>query len=128
MALVAIGCKLPTGLNFLGADGKTRILLNGTNTSAVIGGHGITMIDEAEAAVFFATHADMEAVKNGHIFKHGNSDKVENIDAIAREMKDEKTGFEGLDPHKPAPGLKPADGQATEAQEVGNGKRGRKAK
>lgn len=129
MALVAIGCKLPNGLSIPSADGKSRLTINGTNTAAILGGHGVTHIEEAEADVFFATHADYEPVKNGMLFRHKASNDVANIDAIASEQKELKSGFEGLDPQKPAPGLKAAEGQGMDAAEInarkGNGGRGK---
>lgn len=120
---VIIGCKLPHGIVIHGQKGPIR--LNGMNTSTIVGGHGMTPVDEDEAAIFFATNKDFAPVKSKAIFMHG-TDKKEDIDAMAKELKDEKTGFEGLDPSKPAPGLKPEDGQALTAQEVGAPKKGRK--
>jgi hypothetical protein len=116
---VVIGCKLPHGLSFMGQAGQ-RIVLNGMNTSAIAGGHGITHVDEDEAAIFFATHKDFGPVKNNAIFYHG-TDKVEDVAAMAEELKDEKTGFEGLDPTKPAPGLEIGDGQKLEPLAKPNG-------
>ena len=122
MALVAIGCKLPNGLSIPSADGKSRLKINGTNTAMIVGGHGITHIEEAEADVFFATHADYEPVKNGMIFRHNSSNDVADINAIAKEREEQKSGFEELDPSKPGAGLKAADGQALKSAEVGKPK------
>jgi hypothetical protein len=116
MATVIIGCKLPHGLTFKGQKGQ-RITLNGMNTSPIAGGHGITHVDEDEAAVFFATHADFAPVKNNAIF-YNQSDRIEDVAAMAQELKDEKTGLEGLDPSAPAPGLKAEDGQALDDSKV----------
>jgi hypothetical protein len=110
MATVIIGCKLPHGLTFKGSDGMP-ITLNGMNTSLVAGGYGLTHVNSDEAALFFANHADYDPVLNKAIFTH-HSDDVRDVHAIAMEFEGIATGFEGLDPSKPAPGLKPDPKQA----------------
>lgn len=107
MSTVAIGCKLPHGLTFKGQKGQ-NITLNGMNTTSIIGGHGITHVDENEAAIFFATHSEYAPVKSKAIFYNKT---VDDLNAQARELVDEKTGFEGLNPSAPTPGMKPEDGQ-----------------
>lgn len=110
MTTVIIGCKLPHGLTFIGSQGQ-KITLNGMNTSLIQGGYGLTNVDDGEAALFFANHSEYDPVKNNAIFTH-NTASVADVHAIAEELKDERTGFEGLDPSKPAPGLKPEAKQA----------------
>lgn len=111
MSTVLIGCKLPHGIVVKGIQGQD-IKLNGMNTSMVAGGYGLTNVDADEAAVFFATHSDFAPVANNAIFTH-QTDKVSDIIAIGEELQGEKTGFEGLNPETPVPGLKPEDRQAT---------------
>lgn len=103
MRTVIIGCKLPHGLAFM-QDGK-RHVIKGLNT-AIAGGYGITHMDEAVASVFFATHAEFAPVKAKAIFYHS---EAASVDAMAAEYTDLKTGLEGLDQTKPAPGLAPSD-------------------
>lgn len=104
---IIIGCKLPSGITLQGTAGQD-ITLNGVNTSLVAGGFGLTNVDENEAAFLFAQYEDFGPFKNKSIFSYG-TDSVSDVAAMARDLQDEKTGFEGMDPEKPAPGLKPED-------------------
>lgn len=105
MATVTVGCKLPHGLH-LDVNDK-RITLAGENSSAVIGGHGITEgVDKELFERWMSLNKDSAAVKNGLIFAH---EKSSNTQAEAKEKVKNKTGFEGLDPKAPAPGIKPDD-------------------
>jgi hypothetical protein len=105
MATVTVGCKLPHGLH-LDLNGK-RVTLLGTNSSAVIGGHGITEnVDKEFFEKWMSLNKESAAVKAGLIFAH---ERAGNAQAEAKEKKENKNGFEGLDPKKPAPGIKPDD-------------------
>ena len=100
---VTVGCKLPHGLH-LDIGGK-RVTLKGTNASNVIGGHGITEnVDKAFFDKWMSQNKESAAVKNGLIFAH---EAAQNTKAEAKEKKDNKNGFEGLDPAKPGPGIQP---------------------
>ncbi len=132
---VVVGCKLPHGLTFTTPDGR-KVTLNGMNTAVIAGGHGITRVNENDAAIFFATHKTFAPVVSKAIF-YNDSDKVEDLAAMAVELKNEKTGFEGLDPTAPAPGLEIVEGQATDDAKItkpagratgGNGGSGRKGR
>ncbi len=112
---VLIGCKLPQGI-IVEVEGK-KLKLNGMNTAMIAGGYGLTTVSADQAAIFFATHADFGPVVSNAIFTH-NSDDIASIVDLGDELKDERTGFEGLDPTKPAAGLKPDDKQATNQQGV----------
>ena len=105
MALISVGCKLPNGLHL--DHGGKRVTLNGSNASVVIGGHGITEgIDESFFEAWLKAHEDFQPVKSGLIFAHG---KKANVEAEAKEKTKNKSGFEGLNPDAPSPGIKPAD-------------------
>jgi len=121
MSQVIIGCKLPQGIIVKGSHGQ-NITINGMNTALITGGYGLTYMDADEAAVFFATHAEFGPVQSQAIFTH-HTDSIDSIVDMAEELEEEKTGFEGLDPAKPAPGIKPDDKQAT-TQEVTGSVRG----
>jgi hypothetical protein len=100
---VTVGCKLPHGLH-LDLSGK-RVTLVGANSSSLIGGHGITEgVDKEFFERWMKTFRDSAFVKNGLIFAHDNAN---NTKAEAKEKADNETGFEGLDPKKPAPGIAP---------------------
>lgn len=99
---VLIGCKLPHGITLNGPHGP--VTLNGMNTSRIAGGFGMTTVDGDVAAYLGAVYEDHSAFKSNAVFV-SDSYKVAEIAAMARELQDEKTGFEGLDPEKPAPGV-----------------------
>lgn len=113
---VVVGCKLPHGLVIKGMLGQS-ILLNGMNTSVVLGGHGITHVDADEWAVWSAIHADFAPIKSGAIFTH-NTASVADLHDMGTDLQDEVTGFEGLNPDKPVKGLKPEDKQAKTGGEL----------
>ena len=72
---LTVGCKLPNGL-IIEVDGKTAVI-NGTNTSKVIGGHGIT--ENVDADLFNAwieRNKERKVVKNELIFAHTQKESV----------------------------------------------------
>lgn len=105
MPQISVGCKLPNGLHL--DHGGKRVTLNGSNASVVIGGHGITEgVDADFFDAWMKAHEDYQPVKQGLIFAHG---KTASVQAMAKERASNKSGFEGLNPDAPAPGIKPAD-------------------
>lgn len=111
---VIVGCKLPHGIVLRGMAGNA-VTINGVNTARIIGGFGLTTLDEAEAAYLFATYEDLAPFQSNAIFT-AESAKVADIQAMGAELRDERTGFEGMDPDKPAPGLQ-ADVNVDRARE-----------
>lgn len=108
MATIVIGCKLPNGLH-LDYAGK-RVTLNGANSSSIIGGHGITTgVDKEFWEAWSKLHADFVPIQKGLIFAH---DKESSANAQAKEYSKNVSGFEGLDPNKPAAGIAPASTEA----------------
>lgn len=102
---VTVGCKLPHGIHL--DIGDKRVTLNGAHSAAIIGGHGITEnVDKDHFEAWMIMYKDHPAVKAGYIFAH---DKANNTAAQAKERAKEKTGFEGLNPEKPMPGIEKAD-------------------
>jgi hypothetical protein len=96
---------LPQGIH-LDHEG-VRVTLNGSNSTEIIGGHGITQgVDKDFFEAWMARHKDFEPVVQGLIFAH---EKPANVIAEAKEKTNNKSGFEGLDPNNPSPGIKPAD-------------------
>lgn len=102
---VIIGCKLPHGVTLHGTAGQA-IHINGMNTSLVVGGFGLTTVDADEAAYLFAAYDEYAPIKSKAIFTHGTN-SVADVAAMGAELEEVKTGFEGLDPDKPAPNLQP---------------------
>jgi hypothetical protein len=104
---VTVACKLPHGLH-LDVAGK-RVTVEGTNSSVIIGGHGITRnVDKAFFDEWLKTNKDSDVVKNELIFAH---EKDASTAAEANEKEDNRSGFEGINPEAPAPGIVPADGK-----------------
>lgn len=104
MSTVTVGCKLPNGL-VIELD-EQRVVLNGANSSAIIGGFGMTEVNKALFDAWLAKHKDYEPVKQGLIFAQ---EKPANAQAEAKDKAKLKSGFEGLDPKKPAEGIEPMD-------------------
>jgi hypothetical protein len=101
MALT-IGCKLPSGLH-LDHEGK-RVTLNGSNSSNIIGGYGLTHnVDQAFWEAWKKAHADFEPLKQGLIFAQ---EKEANARAEASDKQALENGFEGIDPNKPGKKVK----------------------
>lgn len=101
MPQITVGCKLPNGLHL--DHGGKRVTLKGSNSALVIGGHGITEgVDKDLFDAWMAAHKDYQPVKAGLIFAH---DKKANVEAEAKEKATNKSGFEGLNPDKPMPGI-----------------------
>lgn len=107
MSTVLVGCRLPCGITLDGTAGP--VTLNGTNTSMIDGGCGLTHVDATEWLYLSAVYAEHSAFKSEAVFNYKDSNAVADVLAINAELKDEKTGFEALDPTKPAPGLTPED-------------------
>jgi len=107
MATITVGTKLPHGLTI--QVGEVSVELKGQNSSLIYGGHGITEgVDKEFFDKWLSMNKDSAAVKAGLIFSH---EKTNNVKAEAIEKKDNKNGFEGIDPAKPGPGIAPVDGK-----------------
>jgi len=98
--IVTVGCKLPNGL-IIEHMGKTHTL-KGSNSTEIVGGHGLTVIDKELWDAWYDKHKDYQPVKQGLIFAH---EKLDSAQSIAKERAKNKSGFEGLDPDKPGAGL-----------------------
>lgn len=94
-----IGCKLPHGITLNGSQDQP-IELNGMNKSLVLGGFGLTHVDENEAAFLFATYAEFGPFVSKAIFTY-ETDSVADLVDMAADLKGEKTGFEPINPDQP---------------------------
>lgn len=111
--VVTVGCKLPHGLH-LDVDG-VRISVNGLNSTEIVGGHGLTPgVPKAFWERWKAEHADFVPLQRGFIFAQGKTDSAI---AEAKDRKDEKTGFEGLDPNNPGKGVNSTEAQIVRGDE-----------
>ncbi len=101
---VTVGCKLPNGL-VIEVDDRSAVL-NGANSSEIIGGHGIT--EHVDADLFrewMKRHADRDMVKNGFVFAH---EKGKNTKAEAQEKAGNKTRLEPIVPDNKGNGVETA--------------------
>jgi hypothetical protein len=102
MPNVIVGCKLPHGL-IIKTGGKSAIL-NGANSSKIIGGYGLTPVDKDFFDAWKAEYATFSPLKDGLIFEQANERSAA---SQAKEQEEIKSGLEPLDLDKPAPGIKP---------------------
>lgn len=104
--MTVIACSLPNGLqvDFAGV----RVVLKGARAPDAVCGFGMTTVEDDWAHAWFTEGpgSTMQIAKIGGLFiaKDGRDGA-----AMANERRDELTGFEGLDPDKPAPGTEPTE-------------------
>jgi len=105
--VVVVGCKLPNGI-VLEVEGYS-VVLNGANSSNVIGGYGLTeSVDKDAFDKWMKIHADQAYVKNELVFAQAKTNSAE---SKAKENADRRSGLEGLPQDKPMPGIEKADGK-----------------
>ncbi|HFF9139736.1 TPA: hypothetical protein ACQ9T4_002877 [Yersinia enterocolitica] len=105
--VLTVGCKLPNGL-VLEQDGY-QVELNGSNSSLVFGGYGLTEgIDKDAFDKWLSVHKDQPYVKNDLVFAQA---KTNSAQAKASENAKVKSGLEGLPQDKPMPGIEKSDGK-----------------
>jgi hypothetical protein len=122
MAKIIVGCKIPNGLQMClyGKDAEASnlsaaVILKGAHHAKIAGGAGITEVEKDFWDAWYAQNKNHPAVKAGFIFAFDNEKSVE---SKAREMRGEKTGFEGMNPNKPMEGIKPDESMASTLQKV----------
>ncbi|ELY6374873.1 hypothetical protein SNQ68_002487 [Cronobacter sakazakii] len=104
---IVVGCKLPNGL-VVEQDGYT-VTLNGSNSSNVVGGYGLTEgVDKNAFEKWLEVHKNQPYVKNELVFAQA---KANSAQSKATENASVKSGLEGLPQDKPAPGIEKADGK-----------------
>lgn len=105
---VIIGCKLPNGIVIEHPlDPAVKVELAGLNKALIIGAdYATTEVDSEFFELWASTHKDFGPVKSGAIFVAKNRDEAK---AKAKELKNEKTGFEKMP--QEVGDLKPADNQ-----------------
>lgn len=110
---VAVCCKLPNGLTIRHPIDPTKtVTLNGANKATIIGaGYGTTMVEADFWDQWEAANVEFAPVVSGAIFKGKNANEV---NAIAKEFKDRRTGFEGMSPT--AFGVKDAKGKDADTE------------
>ena len=103
---VLIGCKLPHGLILdHPLDVSKKVELAGLNKAIIIGADcATTPVDGEFWETWKTVHKDHPAIKSGAIFEARTTEEVK---AKAKELKEEKTGFEPMS--QEAMGVKVAD-------------------
>ena len=101
MASVTIGCKLPHGL-FL-TSGDKSVTIAGANSSRIIGGYGLTVVDKDFWDKWSAENHTLILLKNGMVFVQESASKAE---GQAKEQAEIKSGFEPIDIEKSSLGVK----------------------
>lgn len=103
---VLIGCKLPHGLILdHPLDVSKKVELAGLNKAIIIGADcATTPVDGEFWETWKTVHKDHPAIKSGAIFEARTTEEVK---AKAKELKEEKTGFEAM--QQEAMGVKVAD-------------------
>lgn len=92
MSTVTIGCKYPTGV--LLQVGNTTFPVNGSNSSEIFGGHGITEdVPKQLWDAWLVENKNHDLVTGGFIFAHESRKEVK---AEAKEKAANKTKAEGL--------------------------------
>ena len=102
--MATVACKLPNGLTI---DHKDETLtLNGAHDQGAKNGYGLTELDDGQALWFkdwlTGDGREFPAVERKLIFRAVSSARASDQ---AGEQRGEKSGLEGLDPNKPAPGI-----------------------
>ena len=92
---VLIGCKLPHGLILdHPLDVSKKVELVGLNKAIIIGADcATTPVDGEFWETWKTVHKDHPAIKSGAIFEARTTEEVK---AKAKELKEEKTGFEAM--------------------------------
>lgn len=98
--MATVGCKLPHGL--IAEHKGVTVTLNGLNSSRIIGGFGLTEVDDAFAKAWFEAEKNSAIVKNGVVFLVDSEAKAK---GAAAERDKQKSGFEALDQSKPVAGV-----------------------
>jgi len=93
--IVTIGCRLPHGIILdHPLDPTKKVELKGKNGAMIIGAeHGTTEVDGEFWETWKTVHKNFPALTSGAIFEAKN---VADAASIAKELKDEKTGFEPM--------------------------------
>lgn len=101
---VTVGCKYPTGV--LLQVGTTTFPINGSNSSEVFGGHGITEdVPKDLWDAWLVQNKNHDLVLKGFIFAHEQRKEVK---AQAKEKVSNKTNAEAIKPDAKKDGVSEA--------------------
>ena len=98
---VTVACMIPNGLIL--EVGSRSVIVEGSRNSPLLGGCGFTEnVDKDFFEAWLSAHKELTFVKQGLIFAH---DKTASAKDEAKDMKDEKSGLEPLDPSNKPKGI-----------------------
>lgn len=100
MPNITVGCKIVHGIIL--AHGGKRVTLAGSKASRIIGGYGLTEVDQGFWEAWCKANADSTLPKSQVIFAQ---EKPASAVAQAKEQEGVKSGFEPINPDKPAAGV-----------------------
>lgn len=92
MSNVTVGCKLPHGLVI--TVGGRSVTLNGVNSSRIIGGYGLTVVDKDFFEAWKIEFSTSPLVRNDLIFDQDTAAKAE---SQAKEQAEVLSGLEPID-------------------------------
>ena len=92
---VVVGCKLPHGLIINHPlDPSRKVTLNGPNSSRIVGAqYGMTEVDQDFWETWITLNSKFPAVLSNAIFEASSR---QNLEAVAKELENQKTGFEPM--------------------------------
>lgn len=99
---VSVACKLPQGLHIHSEEHMLNVKLHGSASPFAIGGHGMTQVNAAQWAKIEEIYKDAKWLKSEAVFA---MNKQQDASDKAVDLKDERRGFEPIDPRDPNAGL-----------------------
>lgn len=100
---LTVACKLPSGLHIQIPEHGISIKLHGSGSPFAIGGHGMTQgVNAAQWAIVEEIHKDTKWLTSEAVFA---MNKPQDASDKAVDQKDNRVGFEGIDPNDPNSGL-----------------------
>jgi hypothetical protein len=101
--VVTVACKLPSGLHIISHEHGIDIKLHGAGSPFAIGGHGMTQgIPADKWALVEEVYKDAKWLTSEAVFA---MNKPQDASDKATDRKDERVGFEGINPNDPNSGL-----------------------
>lgn len=99
---VSVACKLPQGLHIKHEAEGIDVKLHGCASAFAVAGHGMTQVNAAQWAKIETVFAGAKWLKSEAVFA---MNKPEDASDKAADLKDERRGFEQIDPKDPNAGL-----------------------
>jgi hypothetical protein len=104
---VSVACKLPQGLNIMHPDtGALLVKIHGCASPYAVAGHGMTQV-RADTWALVEKHYGADGMNAKWLSSEAvfAMNKPEDASDKAEDLKDERRGFEQIDPRDPNSGL-----------------------